>query len=149
MRKDKSTPQKNAILNALSLSSQDANSTTPTTQKRATKTTRQVPTRQILGSLVEEPTAAFWALLLLLLLQAGERRDHRTATAATTERFCNAAAEFAAEGVGGCTAGAGDVAVARGSADFGGFETFFYCCELGFETVKGVLAIVDLTRFCK
>jgi hypothetical protein len=82
--------------------------------------------------------------LLLLLLQAGEGGHHGTCTTAATEGFCNAAAEF-----GGCTAGAGDVAVAGCRADFGGFEAFFYCRELGFETVIFVLAIAGMRRFCK
>jgi hypothetical protein len=44
----------------------------------------------------------------------------------------------------GCTACAGDGAVAGGGADFGGFEAFFYGCELGFETVRCLLAMFDV-----
>ena len=73
-------------------------------------------------------------------MQTGECGYHGCCTASTTQGLCDAAAEFAAKTIGCCTAGAGNVAVARGGADFGGFEAFFYCSELCFETVRVVLA---------
>ena len=103
---------------------------------RAARTRPPESIHQTSGSLVEEPTAAFWAFLLLLLLEAGECRDHGTFAATTTERFCDTAAELASEAIGGCTSCDVDIAVASGGADFGGLEAFFYCSELGFEAVS-------------
>jgi hypothetical protein len=135
--------RKNAHLNAyLFRGRKRKKSTKPTTQKPASQTTPQELIHQASsGPLVEEPAAAFRALLLRLLLQARERRNHRPRTATTAKRFCDTAAEFAAKTIRGRTACAGDGAVAGGGADFGGFEAFFYGCELGFETVRCLLVM--------
>jgi hypothetical protein len=134
-----------ASINAKKVEKRGQKSTKPTTQKQAQQTTPQELIHQASsGPLVEEPAAAFRAFLLRLLLQARKRGYHRPRTAATAKRFCDAAAEFAAKTIRGCTACAGDGAVAGGGADFGGFEAFFYGCELGFETVRCLLAMFDV-----
>jgi hypothetical protein len=80
----------------------------------------------------------------MLLLQTRECGYHGACTAATTKGLCDAAAEFAAIAIRGCTSRASHGAVAGSGADFGGFEAFFYCCELSFETVRIVLVVFNV-----